>query len=87
MNKIRTNMDRVRKDGYVRSLNRTELMEIFKKNPQDSEAIQYLEDGLGYLNYAKLGSDRGYGDPEKDYEAGIGFIKTALDVLRGDLPA
>jgi len=72
----------VREDGYVKSLNGTQLREMFKKSPQAAEAIQYLEDGLSYLNYAKLGSDRGMNDPEKDYETGIGFVMTALDTLR-----
>ncbi len=37
--------------------------------------------GLSYLNYAKLGSDRGLNDPEKNYDTGIGFIMSALEEL------
>jgi len=61
----------VREDGYVKSLNGTQLREMFKKSPQAAEAIQYLEDGLSYLNYAKLGSDRGMNDPEKIMKHGL----------------
>ena len=75
---------KVREDGYVIGLSREQLAEMFKKNPQAAEAIQYLEDGLSYLNYAKLGNARGNNNPEEDYETGIGFVMMALDTLRGD---
>jgi len=55
---------------------------MFKKNPQAAEAIQYLEDRLSYLNYAKNGSDMGSNNPEEDYEVGIGFVMMALGTLR-----
>jgi hypothetical protein len=76
---------KVREDGYVKSLNGEQLREMFKKNPQDAEAIQYLEDGLSYLSYAKLGSDRGTYNPEEDYKTGIGFVMSALDTLCGNI--
>ena len=40
--------------------------------------IQYLEDGLSYLNYRKMGSCMGQCDPKADYETGISFIMDAL---------
>lgn len=76
---------KVREDGYVISLNRTQLEELFEKNPQAAVAVQYLEDGLSYLNYSKVGSTRGTKDPEMDYKTGIDFIKSALNVLRSDI--
>ncbi len=75
-------MATVREDGYVKGLSGAQLREMFKKSPQAAVAIQYLEDGLSYLNYAKLGNDRGMKNPEEDYETGIGFVMTALDTLR-----
>ena len=44
-------------------------------------AIQLLEDGLSYLNYAELGSDMGMQDKEKDHAIGMGFIYDALQSL------
>ncbi len=65
-----------REDGYV-SVKTTNRVQ----NGKHSDAIQYLEDGLSYLNYARLDSNRGLKDPEKDYETGMGFIRSALQVL------
>jgi hypothetical protein len=76
---------KVREDGYVIGLSREQLTEMLKKNPQAAEAIQYLEDGLSYLSYAKLGSDRGTNNPEDDYKTGIGFVMSALDTLCGNI--
>ena len=65
-----------REDGYV-SVKTTNRVQ----NGKHSDTIQYLEDGLSYLNYAKIGSDRGLKDPEADYRTGMGFIRSALQVL------
>ena len=72
----------VREDGYVKGLNREQLTKMFEKNPQAAVSVQYLEDGLSYLNYAKLGSDMGNNNPDEDYETGIGFVMMALATLR-----
>ena len=78
-------MVKVNENGYVHSLNKTQLEELFEKNPQAAVAVQYLEDGLSYLNYSKIGSTRGTKNPEMDYKTGIDFIKSALNVLRSDI--
>jgi len=65
-----------KEDGYVYVKPTTGV-----QSGRHNEAIHYLEDGLSYLNYAKFGSDRGLNNPEADYKTGIGFIKSALQVL------
>ena len=67
---------KVSEDGYVNT-NITQKM----KESESYLAIQYLEDGLSYLNYAKLKSDRGCKDPKKDYDVGIDFVMSALNSL------
>ena len=68
-------MDKIKvsKGGYV-----TTRVTSKTKMSKNYMAIQLLEDGLSYLNYAKLGSDLGLKDPEKDYAVGIDFIMDAL---------
>lgn len=65
-----------REDGYVMA-NITEEI----KNSNNYAAIQYLEDGLSYLNYAKLGSSTGTCNTEVEYETGMTYILSALEVL------
>ena len=57
----------VREDGYVRA-----KVTVQTRQSKNYMSIQYLEDGLSYLNYAKLGSDRGLGKPD----VGAGHIWT-----------
>jgi hypothetical protein len=66
----------VRKDGHVRA----EIPAAIKRS-DNYMAIQCLEDGLSYLNYAKIGSRRGQSDPEADYKTGINFVMDALGQL------
>ena len=63
----------VRKNGYVKA----KIPEVIKYS-ENYMPIQYLEDGLSYLNYAKSGSNRGLCDPEADYKTGISFVMDAL---------
>ncbi len=69
------NTDRilVKESGYVKAKVTTEM-----KQSNNYMAIQYLEDGLSYLNYAKLGSFSGTGDPQKDHDVGMSFIMDGL---------
>ena len=66
----------VRKNGHVRAEISASLKRSDKYVP-----IQSLEDGLSYLNYAKIGSHRGQYDPEVDYQTGINFVMDALGQL------
>ena len=76
-------MDIVSEDGYVYRLNREQLKAIEKeKGPEVMTAIQLLQDGLSYINYAKNGSTMGSNNPEEDYEFGIGCLYEALLELR-----
>jgi hypothetical protein len=63
----------VRTDGHVRA-----KIPAAIKRSDNYMAIQCLEDGLSYLNYAKVGSNMGHCDPEVDYQTGISFIMDAL---------
>ena len=63
----------VRKNGYVKA-----KIPVAIKHSDKYMAIQCLEDGLSYLNYAKLGSTMGLCDPEADYKTGISFVMDAL---------
>jgi hypothetical protein len=63
----------VRKDGHVRA----EIPAAIKRS-DNYMPIQCLEDGLSYLNYAKVGSHMGQCDPEADYQTGISFVMDAL---------
>ena len=64
---------KVSKSGFVTATVTPKI-----KMSKNYMAIQLLEDGLSYLNYAKLGSNMGLKDPERDYEVGIDFITDAL---------
>ena len=66
----------VRTDGHVRA-----KIPAAIKRSDNYMAIQCLEDGLSYLNYAKVGSNMGHCDPEVDYHTGIDFILYALAEL------
>ena len=61
------------KNGYVKAKTPAAI-----KRSDNYMPIQYLEDGLSYLNYAKLGSTMGSCDPEDDYRTGISFVMDAL---------
>jgi len=78
------NMDMTREDGYVYHLSREQLYAIEKeKGSEVMTAIQLLQSGLSYINYAKNGSTMGTIDPEQDYKFGMDFVYEALSVLRG----
>ena len=64
------------KDGHVRAEVPAEI-----KRSDNYMAIQCLEDGLSYLNYAKIGLCMGECDPEADYKTGISFVMDALGQL------
>ena len=66
----------VSKNGLVSAT----ISEEIKKS-KNYLAIQYLEDGLSYLNYAKYNSSMGLNDPKKDYKTGVSFIMSALEEL------
>ena len=63
----------VRKNGHVKA----KIPKAIKYS-KNYMPIQYLEDGLSYLNYAKSGSCMGSCDPKDDYKTGISFIMDAL---------
>lgn len=57
-----------------------ELSEAFK-NTDNYAVIQYLEDGVSYLNYANSESNMGNGNVKEDLETGLFFINCAFDIL------
>jgi len=63
--------------GYVSV---TGLSEAFKKTANYA-IIQYLEDGVSYLNYANCKSNMGHGNVKEDLETGLFFINCAFDIL------
>jgi len=66
----------VTNDGYVKA-----KVSDSVKHSKNYGPIQYLENGLSYLNYANIGSCMGLCDPEADHRTGISFIMDALHEL------